>query len=143
MLCADCTARSNGTQYGYDPNGNLTSVTDANNHTTTYAYDAGNRKIGRTLPLGIAYATVCDVYFVEGLLGAVDAPDVSPMFQWCVAMVGGGRGGGRGTGERNWEKKLSNPKKEKIRQLSDGSWQKKDPQNGKWRPCPPPPLKEL
>ena len=35
------------------PNGNLTSVTDANEHVTTYGYDAANRKTSRTLPLGM------------------------------------------------------------------------------------------
>ena len=33
------TRSGNVTQYAYDANGNLTSVTDANNHTTTYEYD--------------------------------------------------------------------------------------------------------
>ncbi len=90
----------------------------------------------------VAYAAICDIYFVEGLLGAIDAPDVSPMFQWCVAMsVGGGGGGGRGKGERNWEKSNKNLKKDKFRQLSNGQWQKKypGPGGGKWRDCPPPP----
>ena len=41
------------TQYTYDPDDNLASVTDANQHVTTYAYDNLNRRIGRTLPLGM------------------------------------------------------------------------------------------
>ena len=36
----------------YDANGNVTSVTDADNNVTTFAYDALNRKSGETTPLG-------------------------------------------------------------------------------------------
>jgi len=43
---------NNVTTYGYDLDGNLTSVTDANSHTTTYEYDLLKRKTKRTLPLG-------------------------------------------------------------------------------------------
>jgi RHS repeat-associated protein len=40
------------TSYGYDDDGNLASVTDANGHTTAYEYDGRGRKTKRTLPLG-------------------------------------------------------------------------------------------
>ena len=39
------------TSYSYDPDGNLKSVTDANGNKTTYEYDLFKRKIKRTLPL--------------------------------------------------------------------------------------------
>ena len=42
------------TRHAYDGNGNLVSVTDANNHTTNYAYDADNHNTSRTLPLGMS-----------------------------------------------------------------------------------------
>src|SRR3954463_16598377 len=41
---------SNVTQYAYDLDGNLTAVTDANGHTTTYEYDLRKQKTKRTLP---------------------------------------------------------------------------------------------
>ena len=44
------------TQYGYDHNGNLTSVTDPNNHVTTNGYDALNRLVQITDPnLGVSH----------------------------------------------------------------------------------------
>jgi RHS repeat-associated protein len=43
---------SHVTRYTYDLDGNLASVTDANNHTTSYEYDLMGRKTKRTLPLG-------------------------------------------------------------------------------------------
>jgi RHS repeat-associated protein len=36
------------TSYGYDTNGNLTSVTDPNGHTTTYTYDSADNRTSRT-----------------------------------------------------------------------------------------------
>ncbi|TVT48593.1 DNRLRE domain-containing protein, partial [Amycolatopsis rhizosphaerae] len=39
------------TRYGYDPAGNLTSVTDPNQTTRSYAYDAANRLVGQTEPV--------------------------------------------------------------------------------------------
>jgi len=39
------------TLYAYDPSGNLVSVKDANNHETKYEYDLLGRKTKRTLPL--------------------------------------------------------------------------------------------
>ncbi len=48
-------ALTNVTQYGYDANGNLVSLKDAAGRpATTYQYDALNRRIKRTLPLGQA-----------------------------------------------------------------------------------------
>ena len=40
------------TQYGYDEVGNRTSQTDANQHTTTYGYDNLGRRTSRKLPAG-------------------------------------------------------------------------------------------
>lgn len=40
------------TSYGYDPDGNLTSVTDPLGNKTTYSYDALNRKTSLTTPRG-------------------------------------------------------------------------------------------
>jgi RHS repeat-associated protein len=45
------------TRYTYDPNGNVTAVTDPNNLTTQTAYDALNRPILITDPLGKTVAT--------------------------------------------------------------------------------------
>jgi RHS repeat-associated protein len=41
------------TSYQYDGTGNLTQVTDANGHITKYEYDLLGRKTRRTLPLGL------------------------------------------------------------------------------------------
>jgi RHS repeat-associated protein len=89
----------------------------------------------------IAYATVCELYFIEGLLNVVDAPDVSPMFRWCVAMTGGGHGGPKSKSERGEERKQPNAKKDKYRLLPNGQWQKQD-RFGRWKNSNPPPLAE-
>lgn len=39
--------KGNLTQFGYDPNGNLQTVTDANNHQTQYTYDSMDRGLTR------------------------------------------------------------------------------------------------
>ncbi len=45
--------RANPTyQYGYDANGNQTSLTDPNGGMTTFTYDAQGNELSRTLPLG-------------------------------------------------------------------------------------------
>jgi hypothetical protein len=124
--------------YGYDANGNLTSVTDSNNYVTSYGYDAANRK---DHPDAAARDDGAVWVRRRRLLGAVDAPDVSPMFQWCVAMVGGGWG--RGKGERNWEKKLSNSKKERSDSSLMGVGKRRIRKMAKGDPARPPPLKEL
>ena len=36
------------TSFGYDPDGNLVSVTDANQNSTSYAYDKMNRLLTHT-----------------------------------------------------------------------------------------------
>ena len=38
------------TEYSYDRYGNQTSITDANDHVTTFIYDDRNRQVGRELP---------------------------------------------------------------------------------------------
>ena len=40
----------NLTKFTYDPNSNLTSVTDANRGVTSYSYDPMNRKASRSDP---------------------------------------------------------------------------------------------
>ncbi len=45
------------TSYGYDEVGNRISQTDANSHTTTYAYDSWDAACQRTLPAGSRRAT--------------------------------------------------------------------------------------
>ena len=47
-LSKDLSAQGKATSYGYDPNGNRTTVTDPLGHTTTTAYDALNRLIQMT-----------------------------------------------------------------------------------------------
>src|SRR5262249_1876748 len=42
----------NTTVYGYDPHGNLKTITDANSHTTTTTFDLLDRPSMRTLPGG-------------------------------------------------------------------------------------------
>ena len=49
-LCA-LDEDGNLTKFNYDPNSNLTSVTDANGGVTSYSYDPMNRKASRTDPL--------------------------------------------------------------------------------------------
>jgi YD repeat-containing protein len=44
-------ALSQITRYTYDPAGNKLTQVDANNHTTSYAWDNLNRRASRTLPL--------------------------------------------------------------------------------------------
>ena len=39
-------------QYGYDANGNQTSIVDPLGHTTEFTYDAEAHELSRTLPLG-------------------------------------------------------------------------------------------
>ncbi|MFB7946708.1 LamG-like jellyroll fold domain-containing protein [Kitasatospora phosalacinea] len=46
-----------GQQTGYDPDGNAVTSTDANGHTTSYAYDAADRMVRQTEPLS-ATATI-------------------------------------------------------------------------------------
>ena len=41
------------TQFSYDANGNLVSVTDAAGNTTSSSYDAANRVLTRTDPLNV------------------------------------------------------------------------------------------
>src|SRR5262249_32766670 len=43
---------NNTTVYSYDPHGNLKTITDANNHTTTTLYDLLDRQSSRSLPAG-------------------------------------------------------------------------------------------
>uniref|UniRef100_UPI003747E67D hypothetical protein n=1 Tax=uncultured Sphingomonas sp. TaxID=158754 RepID=UPI003747E67D len=47
------TAEQAQTRYGYDGRGNLTSITDANYHTTSRSYDRANQLIGETSALGL------------------------------------------------------------------------------------------
>jgi RHS repeat-associated protein len=53
QLTSVTDALSKVTAYAYDASGNLGSVTDANEHVTSYEYDLLNRRIKRTLPLGM------------------------------------------------------------------------------------------
>ena len=48
------------TQFGYDPNGNLLSVTDAQNYATSYSYNNMDRLATRTDPLLRAESYVYD-----------------------------------------------------------------------------------
>ena len=52
------------TVYAYDPHGSLTTVTDANSHTTTTLFDLLDRQSSRTLPAGGSAAT--STYDVAG-----------------------------------------------------------------------------
>ncbi len=54
------TGRKNSTAYAYDLRGNLAATTDANQYTTTYAYDAYDRLIIVTTPLGYTTRYVYD-----------------------------------------------------------------------------------
>jgi YD repeat-containing protein len=45
-------AQNNVTTYGYDREGNLTSITDANHNATDFTYDAFGRVIKTTFPSG-------------------------------------------------------------------------------------------
>jgi RHS repeat-associated protein len=50
LLFREINADDTYTQYGYDLEGNVTSVTDPNGNTTTYGYDALNRLVTVTQP---------------------------------------------------------------------------------------------
>jgi RHS repeat-associated protein len=63
---------------GYDADGNLTSATDANTHTTTATYDLDDRQVTQTVPraAGVSYTTTT-IYDPVGDTVAVIAPGVS------------------------------------------------------------------
>jgi YD repeat-containing protein len=46
-------ALQNVTKYSYDPASNVTSITDANSHSTYFQFDSLNRKAFRELPVGM------------------------------------------------------------------------------------------
>lgn len=52
LLIQHIDADADTTEYSYDPNGDLTSVTDPNGHTTTMTYDANGRMLTRTNAVG-------------------------------------------------------------------------------------------
>lgn|GEM_PF-1978110 len=60
------------TTIGYDPNGNMTSITDPDGNTSTIGYDALNRKVSVTLPTG---ETVQYQYDATGNLSKVISPN--------------------------------------------------------------------
>ncbi len=60
------------TSYGYDPDGNLTTVTDANGHRRPSAYNADDEMTKKTNPLGKAAAYTYDP---DGNLSSVTDAD--------------------------------------------------------------------
>ena len=48
------------TTYGFDAVGNRTSMTDGNNHTTTFLFDGHRRRTGTLLPDGESISSVHD-----------------------------------------------------------------------------------
>jgi RHS repeat-associated protein len=70
QLASVTDAASGQTVYSYDLDGNLKQATDADGRVTTYQYDSLNRRIQRTLPLGMYETYTYDA--VGNLLAKTD-----------------------------------------------------------------------